>query len=86
MASITKPGTTNTQSVAMINYVDRNTLVWWGLMLMSVLITVFFTSWGCLFWLLALALDDVLLYGFGKSILFDSQLRMRRNYQWMHNM
>jgi len=86
MASIAKPGTTNTQSVAMINYVDRNTLVWWALMLMSVLITVFFTSWGCLFWLLALALDDVLLYGFGKSILFDSQLRMRRNYQWMHNM
>jgi cyclopropane fatty-acyl-phospholipid synthase-like methyltransferase len=30
--------------------------------------------------------DDVLLYGFGTSVLFDSQLRMRRNYQWIHNL
>ena len=78
--------TTNTQSVALINIVDRNTIVWWGLLLTSVLLAVFVTPWGCVFWLVALAVDDVLLYGFGKSILFDSQLRMRRNYQWMHNM
>ena len=86
MATVAKTNTTNTQSVAMINIVDRNTIVWWGLLLTSVLLAVFVTPWGCLFWMVALAVDDVLLYGFGKSILFDSQLRMRRNYQWIHNM
>ena len=86
MATLTKTDSTNTQSVALINIVDRNTIVWWGLLLTSVLLAVFVTPWGCLFWLVALAVDDVLLAGFGKSILFDSQLRMRRNYQWIHNM
>ena len=86
MATLAKTDTTNTLSVALINIVDRNTLVWWGLLLTSVLIAVFVTPWGCLFWIVALAVDDVLLAGFGKSILFDSQLRMRRNYQWIHNM
>ena len=86
MATMAKANTTNTQSAALINIVDRNTIVWWGLLLTSVLLAVFATPWGCLFWLVALAVDDVLLYGFGKSILFDSQLRMRRNYQWIHNM
>ena len=79
-------GTTNTQFTALKNIVDRNTLVWWSLILISVLLAVYVTPWGGLFWLAALALDDVLLYGFGKSTLFDSQLRVRRNYQWMHNM
>ena len=86
MATVTKTDTTNTQSAALINIVDRNMIVWWGLLLTSVLLALFITPWGCLFWIVALAVDDVLLYGFGKSILFDSQLRMRRNYQWMHNM
>lgn len=86
MATVAKTDTTNTQSAALINIVDRNMIVWWGLLLTSVLLAVFVTPWGCLFWIVALAVDDVLLYGFGKSILFDSQLRMRRNYQWMHNM
>lgn len=86
MATLAKTDTTNTQSAALINIVDRNMIVWWGLLLTSVLLAVFVTPWGCLFWIVALAVDDVLLYGFGKSILFDSQLRMRRNYQWMHNM
>ena len=86
MATVAKTDTTNTQSAALINIVDRNTIVWWGLLLTSVLLAVFVTPWGCLFWIVALAVDDVLLYGFGKSILFDSQLRMRRNYQWIHNM
>ena len=86
MATVTKTDTTNTQSAALINIVDRNMIVWWGLLLTSVLLAIFITPWGCLFWIVALAVDDVLLYGFGKSILFDSQLRMRRNYQWMHNM
>jgi cyclopropane fatty-acyl-phospholipid synthase-like methyltransferase len=86
MATVAKTDTTNTQSAALINIVDRNTIVWWGLLLTSVLLAVFVTPWGCLFWIVALVVDDVLLYGFGKSILFDSQLRMRRNYQWMHNM
>ena len=66
---------TNTQSASFQNVVDRNTLVWWGLILISILLTVTLTLWGSLFWFLALALDDVLLYGFGKSVLFDSQLR-----------
>jgi cyclopropane fatty-acyl-phospholipid synthase-like methyltransferase len=79
-------GRSNTQSAPLQNIVDRNTLVWWGLILISILLAVTLTPWGCLFWLVALALDDVLLYGFGKSLLFDSQLRVRRNYQWMHNM
>jgi len=86
MATVAKTNTTNTQSTALINIVDRNMIVWWGLLLASVLLAVFVTPWGCLFWIVALSVDDVLLYGFGKSILFDSQLRMRRNYQWMHNM
>ncbi len=86
MATLAKTDTTNTLSVALINIVDRNTLVWWGLLLTSVLLAVFVTPWGCLFWIVALAVDDFLLVGFGKSILFDSQLRMRRNYQWIHNM
>jgi len=86
MATVAKTDTTNTQSAALINIVDRNMIVWWGLLLTSLLLAVFVTPWGCLFWIVALVVDDVLLYGFGKSILFNSQLRMRRNYQWMHNM
>ncbi len=86
MATVAKTDTTNTRSAALINIVDRNMIVWWGLLLTSVLLAVFVTPWGCLLWIVALAVDDVLLYGFGKSILFDSQLRTRRNYQWMHNM
>ena len=86
MSCIAEVGTTNTQSVLLKNIIDRNTLVWWALMLASVLIGIAVTLWGYLFWLLALLVDDVLLYGFGKSLLFDSQLRTRRNYQWMHNM
>ncbi|MGD9853409.1 MAG: cyclopropane-fatty-acyl-phospholipid synthase family protein [Planctomycetaceae bacterium] len=87
MATVAEPGTTtNTQSVGLLNVVDRNTLVWWGLLTVSALLAVFVTPWGGLFWLAALAADDVLTYGFGKSLLFDSQLRVRRNYQWIHNL
>ena len=86
MFGLADSDTTNTRSISLQNLVDRNTLVWWGLILISILLAVTLTPWGCLFWLVALALDDVLLYGFGKSLLFDSQLRVRRNYQWMHNM
>ncbi len=86
MAVAVKPATSNTRSAALVNVADRNTLVWWALLLVSGLLAVFVTPWGGLFWLAALAVDDVLLYGLGKSLLFDSQLRMRRNYQWMHNM
>ena len=77
---------TNTESQGLINIVDRNTIVWWGLLLASAMLGMFFTPWGYLFWLLALLVEDVLLYGFGTSFLFDSQMRMRRNYQWMHNL
>jgi hypothetical protein len=66
MAMVAKMDTTNTQSVALINIVDRNTIVWWGLLLTSVLLAVFVTPWGCVFWLVALAVDDVMMYGFGK--------------------
>jgi cyclopropane fatty-acyl-phospholipid synthase-like methyltransferase len=86
MSGIAELGTTNSQSIGLKNIVDRNTLVWWGLILTSVWLAVAVSPWGSLFWLFALMLDDVLLYVFGKSILFDSQLRMRRNYQWMHNL
>jgi cyclopropane fatty-acyl-phospholipid synthase-like methyltransferase len=86
MSTAAASGTTNTESAPLQNIVDRNTLVWWGLLLISILLGVTLTPWGYLFWLAALALDDLLLYGFGKSLLFDSQLRVRRNYQWMHAM
>jgi cyclopropane fatty-acyl-phospholipid synthase-like methyltransferase len=77
---------TNAQAHSFVYWVDQNTIVWWCLILVSVFLAVAVSPWGCLFWMLALAVDDVLMYGFGKSILFDSQLRVRRNYQWMHNM
>jgi cyclopropane fatty-acyl-phospholipid synthase-like methyltransferase len=86
MSAVATRETTNTESLALKNFVDRNTLVWWALIGVSVALAVFVSPWGGFFWLAALALDDVLLYGFGKSILFDSQLRIRRNYQWMHVM
>ena len=86
MNSTAELGTTNTQSAPFENIVDRNTLAWWGLIVTSVVLAVTVSPWGYLFWLVALLLDDILLYGFGISILFDSELRMRRNYQWMHNM
>lgn len=76
----------NTRSAALINTVDRNTVVWWALILASASLAVWAGPWGGLFWLAALALDDVLFWIFGKSLLFDSQLRVRRNYQWIHNM
>ncbi len=79
-------GATNAQAHSFVYWVDQNTIVWWCLILVSVFLAVAVTPWGCLFWMLALAVDDILIYGFGKSILFDSQLRVRRNYQWMHNM
>src|SRR4051812_47280916 len=79
-------GTTNTQAPGLRRVVDRNTFVWWALILISVLLAVFVTPWGALFWVVALAVDDISMYVFGKPLLFDSQLRVRRNYQWMHNM
>jgi hypothetical protein len=51
MSGIAESGTTNTQSVLMKNIIDRNTLVWWALMLASVLIGMTITLWGYLFWL-----------------------------------
>jgi cyclopropane fatty-acyl-phospholipid synthase-like methyltransferase len=84
MSPIEHVGTTNAESAVLINVVDRNTIVWWGLLLLSAVLGLTVTPWGWLLWLMLLAADDVLLYGFGKPILFDSQLRVRRNYQWMH--
>jgi cyclopropane fatty-acyl-phospholipid synthase-like methyltransferase len=86
MSTAAVSGATNTESAPLQVIVDRNTLVWWGLLLISILLAFTVTRWGGLFWIVALLLDDVLLYVFGKSLLFDSQLRVRRNYQWMHNM
>ena len=76
----------NTRSAVFVNVADRNTFVWWGLLLASALLAVNVSLWGGLFWLAALLLDDAVFWLFGKSVLFDSQLRVRRNYQWMHNM
>lgn len=78
--------TDNTRSAALINIADRNTFVWWALMLASAWLAAKVTPWGGLFWLAALLLDDAAFWLFGKSVLFDSQLRVRRNYQWMHNL
>lgn len=76
----------NTRGAALINIADRNTHVWWALILVSGWLAVNISPWGGLFWLAAILLDDAAFWLFGKSILFDSQLRVRRNYQWMHNM
>lgn len=76
----------NTASAALLNAVDRNTVVWWTLLLASAALAATVSPWGALFWLAALAGDDVLFWVFGRSWLFDSELRVRRNYQWMHNM
>lgn len=86
MTRVADRGTTNTETLSLENWVDRNTLVWWALILISLVLALLVTPWGALFWLLAFVLDDVLLYGCGVSLLFDSELRMRRNYQWMHAM
>ena len=77
---------TNTQANSFAYWVDKNTIVWLCLILVSVFLAIEVSLWGCLFWIVALVLDDILVYGFGKSVLFDSQLRVCRNYQWMHNM
>lgn len=76
----------NTRSAAMIVAVDRNSFVWWALLGGSAGLAWAFGPWGALFAIAALAADDVLFWVFGRSVLFDSQLRVRRNYQWMHNM
>lgn len=76
----------NTRSRALINAVDRNTVVWWSLLLASGALAAAGAPWGGLFWLGALAADDALFWLLGKPVLFDSGLRVRRNYQWIHNM
>ncbi len=86
MTNLAQPTTANTQSILLIKAVDRNTLVWWALITISIVLAVYVTLWGSLFWLAALLVDDVFLYGVGKPVLFDSQLRISRGYQWMHNM
>jgi len=86
MSSSIQENSTNAQARSFVYWADQNTIVWWCLILVSVFLAVEVSPWGGLFWILVLALDDVLMYGFGTSVLFDSQLRVRRNYQWMHNM
>ncbi len=76
----------NTSSAGLLNAVDRNTVVWWALLLASFALAATASPWGGLFWLAALACDDVVFWIFGRSLLFDSELRVRRNYQWIHNM
>ena len=58
-SSATELGTTNTQAPGLRCIVDRNTFVWWALILISILLAVFVTPWGGLFWLVALAVDDI---------------------------
>ena len=76
----------NTQTTSFVNFADRNTFVWWGLLLASAWLAFAVTPWGALFWLAALLIDDTAFWVLGRSLLFDSQLRVRRNYQWIHNM
>lgn len=76
----------NTSAAVLLNAVDRNTVVWWALLLASAALAATVSPWGGLFWLAALAADDVVFWAFGRSLLFDSELRVRRNYQWIHNM
>lgn len=76
--------TTNTKFKSFYNVIDRNTLVWWTLILISIFLFVFVSPWGGLFWLGALLVDDLILYGFGKKFLFDSKNRVKRFYQWVH--
>lgn len=89
VASLRRPAVMkkdNTRSAALVNAVDRNTLVWWALLLSSAGLAAAAGPWGGLLWLAAMAADDVLFWAGGRSLLFDSELRVRRNYQWMHNM
>lgn len=86
MSSPLSGGVSNTAAPALSNVVDRNTIVWWGLLLLSAGLGLTVHPAGWLTWLVLLAADDVLLYGLGRSVLFDSELRVRRNYQWMHVM
>ncbi|MBI5245672.1 MAG: class I SAM-dependent methyltransferase [Elusimicrobia bacterium] len=86
MQTVVSPGVGNTRSEAFVNVADRNTYAWWAILLASVALAGTVGPLGGFFWVAALALDDVLLWGFGKSLLFDSQLRVRRNYQWIHNL
>ena len=76
----------NTEAASFLNFTDRNTYVWWALLLASAGLVGVVGPLGAFLWVAALALDDALFWGFGKSVLFDSQLRVRRNYQWMHNL
>jgi len=86
IARVLKSRTDNTRAAVLINVADRNTFVWWTLLLASAWLAAAAGPWGGLLWLAALGLDDALLWGFGKSLLFDSQLRVRRNYQWINAM
>lgn len=81
---IMNPG--NTRSAVLINIIDRNTLVWWALLLASMGLAAAVGPWGGLFWLAALILYDAIFWGLRKSVLFDSELRVRRSYQWVHLM
>lgn len=85
MTHFNQSATANTQSVLLIKTIDRNTLVWWALIAISIVLAVYVTLWGALFWLAVLLLDDFFL-AHGKPLLFDSQLRISRGYQWIHNM
>ncbi len=86
VASLDRAGADNTRSDALLNFADRNTFIWWGLLLTSAGLAAATGPWGGLFWLAALALDDALFWGLGKTLLFDSELRVRRTYQWIHAM
>ena len=79
-------GGTNTSAFMMKNVVDRNTLAWWALLAISAALAAAWSPWGALFFAVALVVDDALVYLAGRTFLFDSELRIRRNYQWMHNL
>jgi cyclopropane fatty-acyl-phospholipid synthase-like methyltransferase len=78
--------TTNTQFWPFFNVIDRNTIVFWILIVLSALLSVLLNPWFCLLFIVLIFIDDLLLYGFGKALLFDSQARVARFYQWAHGM
>lgn len=76
----------NTRAEALIAVIDRNTLVWWAVLLASVALYGFVGPAGGAFWVAALAVDDLSFWLLGRPLLFDSTLRVRRGYQWIHNL
>lgn len=67
------------------NLIDRSTIVWWLVLAATVILTVYVSRWAVLLPIVIVMIEDVAFF-FGYRLLFDPKLRIRRNYQWCHNM